>query len=117
MPSPRATTATLRRTSAPHPRAETSPLSQATPTAQSSPTQPTSTCQPRSQYKVKKAGNVVDENDIVVGNLVVDDLFIRDDETPGIPENPYRYYGTVKRTGVTGYVLQEKLTYDRQVCL
>jgi hypothetical protein len=77
--------------------------------------QDASSCQPHSQYKVTKRGNVVDENDTVVGEVAVDDRFTRD-ESPGIADNPYRYHGTAERSGVTGYVLQENLTYYRTLC-
>jgi transcriptional regulator with XRE-family HTH domain len=66
------------------------------------------TCR-RNYYKVDSVGDVLNESGERIGQVVPGDIFIRD-TTNTHPPMRFRYYGKVASAGISGYVLQEKLT-------
>ncbi|MBC2906745.1 helix-turn-helix domain-containing protein [Streptomyces cupreus] len=97
------------------PRQELTPSAEPTLSAKASPA-PSTSCQRRKQYRVTERGNVVDEIDNPIGQVVPDERFIHDD-SPEHPLNRSRLYGTVVGRDLDGYVMESKLAYERMVCV
>lgn len=68
---------------------------------------PSATCEP-DRYEVEQAGDVVNEAKEPIARVSPGDVFVRD-SSAGDQGVPYRYHGTVEGSGVTGYVMKEKL--------
>lgn len=77
-------------------------------------------CQRRELYQVTEKGEVVrDDPDESIGSIAAGDYFMRTSRsTPPEPLDD-RHYGTMtsgQSDGVTGYVLQRKLAFVREIC-
>jgi hypothetical protein len=72
-------------------------------------------CAPLRQYRVLTGGNVLAAGGEVVATVVAGDVFDAS-TTHGTPYYAHRYYGTVLRTGVWGYVDSKKLQFVKDTC-
>ncbi|WP_410573779.1 helix-turn-helix domain-containing protein [Amycolatopsis sp. cmx-4-61] len=71
-------------------------------------------CAPAREYRVTRAGAVLDAVGSPVGEVRVADVVqVR---TMAHDRYPHRYFGTVARTGVSGYVDEAKLAFTAPVC-
>ena len=67
------------------------------------------------QYRVTEHADVVNVTKTPVATAAAGQTFYRSLD-PTVPKVQYRYYGSVGAGGPTGYVLQEKLEFVREVC-
>ena len=72
-------------------------------------------CASLRQYRVVTGGNVLAAGGEVIATVVAGDLFDAA-TTHGTPYYAHRYYGTVLRTGVWGYVDSKKLQFVKDTC-
>ncbi|WP_410597064.1 hypothetical protein [Amycolatopsis sp. lyj-23] len=71
-------------------------------------------CVPAREYRVTRDGAVLDAVGSPVGEVRVADVV----QVRSLAHDryPHRYFGTVARTGVSGYVDEAKLAYTAPVC-
>ena len=96
-------------------RTREAPVS-SSPVIRNSSAPPDRPCDRRRRYSVDEDGDVVDAAKHPIGTVVAGDVFYRLD-TASHQAMQYRYYGTIARGRLNGYVLQKKLNYTGTVCV
>jgi len=76
---------------------------------------PFASCSPVREYRVDAAGAVLNATGTPIGDVATGDTL--DVASLAHDRYPHRYFGTVRRTGVHGYVDEAKLTFVKETCV